>query len=67
MANRKCMCCNFEYDYCPNCGNPLNEKAIELEKNKTLNIRLETLLKLTENIEDERTLRLIKDLISKIK
>ena len=20
MANRKCMCCNFEYDYCPNCG-----------------------------------------------
>ena len=20
MANRKCMCCNYEYDYCPNCG-----------------------------------------------
>ena len=20
MANRKCLCCHDEYDYCPNCG-----------------------------------------------
>lgn len=20
MANRKCMCCQTEYDFCPNCG-----------------------------------------------
>ena len=20
MANRKCLCCNSEYDFCPNCG-----------------------------------------------
>ena len=66
----KCKICEAMlpgYNYCPNCGRPLSEKAIEVEKNKVLNSRLETLLKLAENIEDEETLILIKKLISTIK
>ena len=66
----KCELCQTEltgYNYCPSCGRPLTGKTIELEKQKVLNTRLETLLKLTESIEDEKTLLLIKELISKIK
>ena len=67
MKCEKCQTIITDYNYCPTCGMPLTENAIELEKNKTLNTRLETLLKLTETIDDEKTLILIKDLITKIK
>lgn len=64
----KCeICKTVTSNYCPNCGAPLTKESIELEKNKVLNTRLETLLKLTQNIDDEKTLLIIKDLISKIK
>jgi hypothetical protein len=55
------------FNYCPNCGRALNKTAIEIETNKILNIRLETLLKLTDLINDEKTLLLINDIALKIK
>ena len=66
----KCKNCQAEiqdFNYCPVCGEPLTDKAVEVEKQKVLNIRLETLLKLTKTTDDEKTLLLIKELISKIK
>ena len=39
----------------------------KIEESKRLNTRLETLLKLTEITNDEKTLNIIKDLVTKIK
>lgn len=64
-----CKNCNNiieDYNYCPNCGRALSKLAIEIENNKVLNTRLETLLKLTEVIEDEKTLSLINNIALKI-
>ena len=66
----KCTNCKEEiinYNYCPNCGTPISKEAKKIEESKRLNTRLETLLKLTEITNDEKTLNIIKDLVTKIK
>ena len=66
----KCSHCEAEinnYNYCPNCGTPLTENTINLENTKILNTRLETLLKVTEIIDDEKALNTIKELVLKLK
>ena len=66
----KCIHCNKDIEmlnYCPHCGNPLNESAKELENIKLTNARLEVLLKISELTDDEKTLVAIKNLIIKLK
>ncbi len=67
MTCKNCKTTIAGLNYCPNCGMPLNKDAIELENTKVQNIRLETLLKISQLVEDEKTLLLINELITKIK
>lgn len=65
----KCLNCKqeiYEFDFCPHCGTPISDIAKEVEIKKSINIRLETLLKLTSLVEDEKTLNIIKDLVDKL-
>ena len=65
----KCLNCKleaYEYDFCPHCGTPLNEKAKKVETQKNINIRLETLLKVTTLTEDEKTWKIINQIINQL-
>lgn len=65
-----CKNCNElieQANFCPHCGHPISEDAIKLENVKTINIRLETLLKLSKLTDDEKTLSAIKNLIADLK
>lgn len=66
----KCLNCKheiYEYDFCPYCGTPISELAKKVEIKKNTNIRLETLLKLVNLIDDDKTLNIIKELVNKLK
>jgi predicted amidophosphoribosyltransferase len=66
----KCLNCKheiYEYDFCPHCGTPISELAKKVEIKKNTNIRLETLLKLVNLIDDDKTLNIIKELVNKLK
>lgn len=65
-----CKNCNElieQANFCPHCGHPISEEAIKLDNIRTTNIRLETLLKLSESTNDEKALLSIKNLIEKLK
>ena len=65
----KCLNCKqeaYSYDFCPHCGTPLTEKSKKVEIQKNTNIRLETLLKLTTLVDDEKTLKIIDELVKKL-
>ena len=65
----KCLNCTKEindFDFCPHCGTPISDVAKQVEIKKNTNIRLETLLKLTTLIDDEKTLIIIKELVDKL-
>lgn len=54
------------YNFCPYCGKPLTDLAKELIKTQIDNNRLEVLIKLIDNVDDEKTLKLIKSMVKKI-
>ena len=66
----KCKKCGNEvlnYNFCPSCGEAITDAAKGLENAKIINARLETLLKVVDLVDDEKTLTIIKKLIENIK
>lgn len=68
---KNCIYCHNiiddEVDYCPCCGEPLSDKAKEVEKLKLNAVRLETINKLLDLVEDEETLKKINKLVASYK
>ena len=66
----KCINCKEEvnnFDFCPHCGTPLSEAARSIEIQKNINIRLETLLKISQLTDDEKTLELIENIANQLR
>lgn len=66
----KCLNCKeeiYNYDFCPHCGTPISERAKNVEIQKNINIRLETLLKLTKLTDDKKTLEIIENIANQLK
>ena len=54
-------------DFCPCCGEPLSSKAKEVTKLKLNSVRLETINKLLDLVDDEETLKKINKLVASYK
>jgi hypothetical protein len=66
----KCLNCNEEireFNFCPHCGSANSEIAKKIESTRTVNTRLETLAKLLELVDDEKTLKIIEKFILNLK
>ena len=63
-----CANCNAKiisaYNFCPKCGNPLNQNAIKLKEQQQKRVEIELLDELANKIEDEKSLKII---INKLK
>lgn len=51
------------FEFCPYCSNPISEKAIKLENDKSINAQLIILANLIRNIDDAKALYEIDKLI----
>ena len=58
-----CLNCNAKiisaYDFCPKCGNALTENAEKLKEQQQKRIEISLLDELSEQIEDEKSLKVI--------
>ena len=66
----ECINCKMNisnYDFCPHCGTPISEKAKKIEIQKNINIRLETLLKISKLTDDDATLEMIEKIATELK
>lgn len=68
-----CIVCNCgtvvssENNYCPNCGNPLNEYAKKIEQNKLCNAQLLLLTKIIPKVDDPKTLMILQKYVEQVK
>lgn len=64
-----CKTCNKNIEnsnFCPNCGMPITEIAIKIEKAKQDSTKLKLIAEIVNNTKDERTLDFLKELTNKI-
>ena len=71
MEERKCSVCENEvkkeYNFCPYCGEPMNELAKEIQKRQATIAQLKLLGALIEKVQDKNTLELLQKLASQYK
>ena len=65
-----CAYCNAKvnlelYNFCPKCGNPLNENAIKLRDYQDERIKMQVLDDITEKITDTNSLKIIAEYLKK--
>ena len=65
-----CVYCNAKvkldlYDFCPKCGNPLSDNAINLRNQQETRIKYEILDEISSQIDDEKSLKIIADYLKK--
>lgn len=74
MENQKnnniCEKCSKKFNesdnFCAKCGEPLNDLAKEFTKRQFYNAQLKLVLKLIDEIKDEKTLLLLKSYVEKL-
>ena len=71
MENLTCSFCNKEvaenFQFCPHCGEPLTELAKKIEEKRNANAQLKVIFSLIENVNDEKTINLLKEYVNKLK
>ncbi len=66
----KCPFCNQnienEYNFCPYCGEALNDMAKKVEQDKDKKAQLKLITALANNVKDEQTLKLLSKITEKL-
>ncbi len=58
---------NEEYHFCPYCGEPITKLSKEVGRRQDALAQLKLLAYLIDNVQDEKTLNLLENLINKCK
>ena len=71
MENLTCSFCKKEiaeeFGFCPYCGEPQTELAKKIEEKRNANAQLKVIFSLIENVNDEKTISLLKEYVNKLK
>ena len=65
-----CAYCNAKvnldmYNFCPKCGNPLNDNAIGLREEQDKRVKMEVLDEISNEINDTKSLKIIAEYLKK--